>query len=125
MNKLFKQTLCITICVVMVGNTACTSMQAINASKEATTAHNVKVGDNVTLFFNTKASEEIRVTAIGETDITGTREDGTVVVAAYDDLYRIEYEEVEVLKPIGKAVGAVALVALAVIFFALAAGEGY
>jgi hypothetical protein len=114
MTTLFRQTLFILLCIAMMGNTACTSMQTVHASEQAVTASKIRVGDKVTLNYTDGSSEQIKVTDIGVEEISGTADDGRLIVANYDEVISLDHKEIEVLKTAGAAVGVVALGAILV-----------
>ena len=129
MNTIMKQTLLLALCISALGNTACTSMQTAHGSSEAVLAHNIGRGDKVTIIYEDGRTEDIRVSAVDDQQITGMAEDGRQIVAPFDDVANVTYKKVEVAKTTGAVlggavVGAVLLGAAAVGVMAGAAG-GY
>ena len=112
MTTLFRQSFFALLCIAMIGNTACTSMQTVHASEQAVTASKIHAGDKVTLNYTDGSSEQIKVTDIGPEEISGTADDGRLIVADYDDVISLDHKEVEVIKTAGAIVGVTVLGAI-------------
>ena len=113
MKTLPHQTLCAFLCLVIIGNAACTSMQTIDATPGTVAEHNIEPGDQLTLYFADNSHKEIAVTEVSESSITGTDSDGQQVIADYDELVTMSFKEIDGSKT-AKAVGIVALGVLVV-----------
>ncbi len=114
MKTFSQQALIAILCMAIIGNTACTSTQTIHASQQAITASKIHAGDKVTLNYTDGSDERIKVVNIGAEDISGTADDGRMIIANYDDIVSMDHKEVEVIKSAGAAVGLVALGAILV-----------
>jgi len=112
MTTPLRQTLLTLLCMAMIGNTGCTSMQTIHASEQAVTASKIRAGDKVTLNYTDGSSEQIKVTDIGPEEISGTADDGRMIIADYDEVISLDRKEVEVIKTAGAVVGVAALGAI-------------
>jgi len=112
MTTPLRQTLLTLLCMAMIGNTGCTSMQTIHASEQAVTASKIRTGDKVTLNYTDGSSEQIKVTDIGPEEISGTADDGRMIIADYDEVISLDRKEVEVIKTAGAVVGVAALGAI-------------
>ena len=112
MTTPLRQTLLTLLCMAMIGNTGCTSMQTIHASEQAVTASKIRAGDKVTLNYADGSSEQIKVTDIGPEEISGTADDGRMIIADYDEVISLDRKEVEVIKTAGAVVGVAALGAI-------------
>lgn len=109
MNARLKQMLLITLCLSMIGNAGCTSMQSVNASPEALATKRIDVGDKVTLQYVNGHSENVTLTEIGEESVSGETSDGRIVTVEYLYLLSMDYKKVEVAKTAGAAVGVLAM----------------
>jgi hypothetical protein len=93
------------MCIVMLANTACTSMQSIDASEVAMTEMKIRPGDKVTLNYTYGNVEEVKLISIDETGVSGLAKDGRTVVVDYEHLISMDHEEIRALKTAGAIVG--------------------
>ncbi|MDH4126730.1 MAG: hypothetical protein OEW64_14230 [Gammaproteobacteria bacterium] len=99
----------IIMCLAMLANTACTSMQSIHASEEAITEMKIRPGDKVTLNYTNGNVEEVKLVSFDETGISGIAKDGRTVAVDYAHLVSMDHKEVEVLKTVGASLGGLVL----------------
>lgn len=108
MKTFFHNSLLAVLCIMIVGNTACTSMATIDAEAEAVAANDIDAGDKVTLVYRNGTSLEITVDTIDETGIQGSDEDGRLVVADFRELEKIrarQFDGGKTARKTGKGVG--------------------
>lgn len=108
MKTLLRKSLFAALCIMIVGNTACTSMATIDAEPEAVAANNIDAGDTVTLVYRNGTRLEITVDSIDETGIRGSDDDGRPVVAEYRELEKIMARQLDggkTARNTGKGVG--------------------
>ena len=102
MNNRRRQFLAVLLCAAIFSSTACsTTTQRIGASQAAMNHHGLASGDVVLVRYANKndarsnsRSEQIRITSINESGISGIGEKGEVVDATYDEIFQIEYKKV-------------------------------
>ena len=123
MQHRYRQLLTIFLCMVLVGNTACsTTVKRFKPSQAVLSHHGIAEGDTVLLRHLddvggtnrvSSSSEEIKVTSINQNGISGIGEDGEAVAANYDDLYQIEVKMSGANKTVARAALMAACIALA------------
>ncbi len=131
MNRTGRKIVILVSSALFLLSTTCTTIKTIDNSEEATYSEQIKVGDNVRLIYLAGQVRNIRVTAISETEISGTPYDskfkraiGPGIVAAWTDVYQAETVKVSVLKTAGAAVGLVIVIPVIVVGAVLLCGSG-
>ena len=128
MKALIKNTLYALLCLAIVGNAACTSMQTIDGTANAVQEETIKPGDEVILLYVDGSITEITVTSVTESDITGVDMNGDTITAAYADVETVSFTAVDggkTAKNTAKAVGFVALIAIVAGAAAVSAMDGF
>ena len=123
MQHRYKQLLTTFLCMVLVGNAACsTTVQRFKPSHAALSHHGIANGDTVLLRYLddvsgtnrvSSSSEEIKITSISKIGVSGISEDGEAVAADYDELFQIEVNKSGANKTVVRAALMVACIAVA------------
>jgi len=110
------------IAVLMLTNTACTTIRPVYDVGESSFASQVEVGDRVRLTYPNQSSREIVVTEVTETQVKGkihknTRHEpkGYEVVEYWDDIDSVETVKVSALKTAGAGLGVVVAIPFMVV----------
>lgn len=99
MGKRCKFYLTFFLCVAIVGNSACsTTTYRIGPSAAAMKHYGVGRGDVVLVRYansndarSSRRSEQVRITGVNHSGISGIGENGEAVNAGYDEIFEIEY----------------------------------
>ena len=128
------------LCTAVLGISACsTTTHRLGPSQAAINHQGLANGDIVLVRYaneddaRSSSSEQIRITGINESGISGTGENGEAVYAEYDELFQIEYIKVGAIKHdspelmrVGKAVEVTSKVLLGALYmYVNALGGGY
>ncbi len=114
MKTMIRKIAFIMLSIALVANSGCTSLQTIKPTQASVVAHKLKVGHKVRIYYRDYRTEDVRIVKMTESEITGTRRDGTVVTVDWRDIYTLEVKKVHLGKTAAVVAGG-ALAAMAVI----------
>ena len=131
MNRTGRKIVILISSAMFLLNAACTTVKTIDDSEEKTYSEQIDVGDKIRLIYLDGRVRDIRVTAISETEISGTPHDskfkraiGPGIVAEWTDVYLAETVKVSVLKTAGATLGLVIVIPALVVGAVLLCGSG-
>ena len=105
-----------TFSLALIANTGCTSLQTIETTEAAVVEHKLKVGDKVRLRRVGHRTEDVYIWKLSESELTATREDGTVIVVEWREILTLKVVKISPVKTAGAGVG---LVVFAVVVLAI------
>lgn len=110
------------LCGLMLMNTACTTIKPVYDVGQESYASQIKVGDRVRLTYPDRASREIVVTEVTETQVMGkihknSRHEpkGYEIVESWEALDSVETVKISALKTAGAGVGVVVAIPFLVV----------
>ena len=134
MNEKMRRTFILMMSALFLLNAACTTIKPVYDLDEEPFASQVKAGDRVRLTYLDGRIQEINITEVSKTEITGTiykntqtQPKGKVVVADWQDIYTVETVKISAIKTAGAAVGvvvAIPFLALGALFMGAGAAGG-
>ena len=92
MKTMIRKIVVLTLSLALIANTGCASVRTIEiieATEAAVVEHNVKVGDEVRLHRPGHPTEDVRILKLSESELTATRQDGTVIVVDWRDIAKL------------------------------------
>ena len=98
MKTMIRKIALIMLSIALVANSGCTSLQTIKPTQESIVAHKLKIGDKVRIYYRDYRTENLRVVKMTESEMTGTRRDGTLVTVYWRDIYTLEVKKVHLGK---------------------------
>ncbi len=127
MNATFRATVVAISCVLLLLNTACTTLKPMTVDESKSYARQIRVGDRVRLLFPDDAAKEIRVRAVNEKEVTGElMETGAIIVIAWEDIYAAERVVIAPIKTAAAGLGlAVAIPLLLLLALTACADDNY
>ena len=120
MKTMIRTIALIMLSIALVANSGCTSLQTIKPTQESIVAHKLKIGDKVRIYYRDYRTENLRIVKMTESEMMGTRRDGTVVAVDWRDIYTLEVKKFHLGKTAAVA-GAGVLAALAVMLIYISA----
>lgn len=120
MKTMIRKIALIMLSIALVANSGCTSLQTIKPTQESIVAHKLKIGDKVRIYYRDYRTENLRIVKMTESEMTGTRRDGTLVTVDWRDIYTLEVKKFHLGKT-SAVVGAGVLAALAVMVIYISA----
>ena len=131
MNRTGRKIVILMTSVLFLLNAACTTIRIIDDSEEKTYSEQIEVGDKVRLIYLDGRVKDIRVTAVSETEISGTPHDsrfkratGPGIDADWEDVYQAERVNTSVLKTAGAVLGVAIAIPVIVVGAVLLCGSG-
>ncbi len=131
MNQAARKIIILIGSLMFLSNTACTTIRTIDDSEEKTYSEQIDVGDKIRLIYLDGRVRDIRVTAVSETEISGTPHDsrfkraiGPGIDADWDDVYQAERVNTSVLKTAGAVLGVAIAIPVIVVGAVLLCGSG-
>ncbi len=131
MNRTGRKIVILISSVLFLLNAACTTIRIIDNGEETTYSEQIEVGDKVRLIYLDGRVKDIRVTAVSETEISGTPHDsrfkraiGPGIDADWEDVYQAERVNTSVLKTAGAVLGVAIAIPVIVVGAVLLCGSG-
>ena len=131
MNSLTRKTLISLSSALFLLSAGCTSIKTIDTAEETTYSQQIEVGERIRLTYLDGRVQDIHVTNISETEISGTlhqgglkRTTGRGIVVDWRDVYVAERVKISALKTAGAAVGVVVAIPIIAVGAVLMAGTG-
>ena len=131
MNRTGRKIVILMTSVLFLLNAACTTIRIIDNGEETTYSEQIEVGDKVRLIYLDGRVKDIRVTAVSETEISGTPHDsrfkraiGPGIDADWEDVYQAERVNTSVLKTAGAVLGVAIAIPVIVVGAVLLCGSG-
>ena len=117
MKIMIRKIALIMLSLALVANSGCTSLQTIEPTQASVVEHKLEVGDKVRIYYRDYRTEDVRIVKMSESEITGTRKDGTVVAVDWREIYTLEVKKVHLGKTAAVVgIGVVAALAVIVIY---------
>lgn len=117
MNGLTRKALILLSSTLFLLSAGCTSIKTIDTAEETTYSQQIEVGERIRLTYLDGRVQDIHVTNINATEITGTihqgglkRTTGRGIVVDWRDVHVAERVKISALKTAGAAVGIVAAI---------------
>lgn len=130
-----KKTTILIASVLLLLNTACTTIKPIYDTDDATYSSQVKAGDRVRLTYLDGRVQEIRVTEVNEVEIKGTyykntlhHPKGAELTADWQDVQAVERGKISAVKTAGAGLGivvAIPFIALGLLLTGASGGSSY
>lgn len=132
MNSLTRKALILLSSTLFLLNAGCTSIKTIDTAEETTYSQQIEVGERIRLTYLDGRVQDIHVTNINATEISGTihqgglkRTTGRGVVVDWRDVHLAERVKISALKTAGAAVGIVAAIPFLAVGVMMAGAGGY
>lgn len=126
-----KKTTILIASVLLLLNTACTTIKPIYDTDDATYSSQVKAGDRVRRTYLDGRVQEIRVTEVSEVEIKGTyykntrhRPKGAELTADWQDVQAVERVKISAVKTAGAGLGVVVAIPFIALGLLLTGGSG-
>jgi hypothetical protein len=132
MNGLTRKALILLSSTLFLLNAGCTSIKTIDTAEETTYSQQIEVGERIRLTYLDGRVQDIHVTNINATEISGTihqgglkRTTGRGVVVDWRDVHLAERVKISALKTAGAAVGIVAAIPFLAVGVMMAGAGSY
>lgn len=132
MNSLTRKTLILLSSALFLLSAGCTSIKTIDTAEETTYSQQIEVGERIRLTYLDGRVQDIHVTNINATEISGTihqgglkRTTGRGVVVDWRDVHLAERVKISALKTAGAAVGIVAAIPFLAVGVMMAGAGSY
>ncbi|MCB1742406.1 MAG: hypothetical protein KDK91_18670 [Gammaproteobacteria bacterium] len=122
MKSMGRGLVCLMLCVVMLANSACTSLRSVDVLALPDLADPIRPGDELTVTFKDQRRERITVTALDEFSLSGIDDRGQPLVTPLGQIQTIEMEKLDVgktLTNVGLGIGTAVLGALVLLMLGM------